>query len=191
MSEDNSSVESRLAKVSVRSLLTEVESLILEAQAATRPLELQPFRGRLFEQFVAADRSGLIPDETTAAAFDDADEDDSDLHLTASFQQVSYVLMVATGALMVSRGELTMGALIACSILSGRVLTPFSMVPAQLVQWAQVKAALQSLDQIWRLQDDHEGIDHPIAPESLKGHFQIENVSTTYGGPQQALVIPQ
>ena len=55
MSEDNSSVESRLAKVSVRSLLTEVESLILEAQAATRPLELQPFRGRLFEQFVAAD----------------------------------------------------------------------------------------------------------------------------------------
>ena len=83
MSEDNSSVGSRLAKVSVRSLLTEVESLILEAQAATRPLELQPFRGRLFEQFVAADRSGLIPDETTAAAFDDADEDDSDLQLTA------------------------------------------------------------------------------------------------------------
>ncbi|MFM8724163.1 MAG: hypothetical protein ACKON9_03465, partial [Planctomycetaceae bacterium] len=58
--------------VSVRSLLTEVESLILEAQAATRPLELQPFRGRLFEQFVAADRSGLLPDEDAAAAFDDA-----------------------------------------------------------------------------------------------------------------------
>lgn len=83
MSEDNSSVKTRHATVSVRSLLTEVESLILEAQAATRPLELQPFRGRLFEQFVAADRSGLIPDETTAVAFDDADEDDSDLQLTA------------------------------------------------------------------------------------------------------------
>jgi ATP-binding cassette subfamily C protein LapB len=112
-------------------------------------------------------------------------------HLTASFQQVSYVLMVATGALMVSRGELTMGALIACSILSGRVLTPFSMVPAQLVQWAQVKAALQSLDQIWRLQDDHHGIDHPIAPESIQGHYQVEGVATSYGGPQQALVIPK
>lgn len=132
-----------------------------------------------------------VTDEARQNELEMRDITERNQHLTASFQQVSYVLMVATGALMVSRGELTMGALIACSILSGRVLTPFSMVPAQLVQWAQVKAALQSLDQIWRLQDDHEGIDHPIAPETLKGHFQIENVSTSYGGPQQALVIPQ
>lgn len=81
--EDQGVTESVRSSVTVRSLLTEVESLILEAQAATRPLELQPFRGRLFEQFVAADRSGLIPDEAAAAPFDDADEDDPDLQLTA------------------------------------------------------------------------------------------------------------
>ncbi|MEY4189057.1 MAG: hypothetical protein RIT02_4091 [Planctomycetota bacterium] len=82
-SEDQNAAKSVQCPVAVRSLLTEVESLILEAQAATRPLELQPFRGRLFEQFVAADRSGLIPDEAAAAPFDDADEDDPDLQLTA------------------------------------------------------------------------------------------------------------
>lgn len=82
-SETHDSSPSVNPAVSVRSLLTEVESLILEAQAATRPLELQPFRGRLFEQFVAADRSGLLPDEDAAAAFDDADEDDPELQLTA------------------------------------------------------------------------------------------------------------
>ena len=74
-SEDQGAAKAVQCPVAVRSLLTEVESLILEAQAATRPLELQPFRGRLFEQFVAADRSGLIPDEAAAAPFDDADED--------------------------------------------------------------------------------------------------------------------
>lgn len=82
-SEANNSGSSVKTGISVRNLLTEVESLILEAQAATRPLELQPFRGRLFEQFVAADRSGLLPDEDAAAAFDEADEDDPDLQLTA------------------------------------------------------------------------------------------------------------
>lgn len=82
-SEAHNSGSSVKSAVSVRNLLTEVESLILEAQAATRPLELQPFRGRLFEQFVAADRSGLLPDEDAAAAFDEADEDDPDLQLTA------------------------------------------------------------------------------------------------------------
>jgi ATP-binding cassette subfamily C protein LapB len=49
---------------------------------------------------------------------------DHSQHLTATFQQISYVLLVASGALMVSKGELTMGALIACSILSGRILAP-------------------------------------------------------------------
>lgn len=82
-SEDQGAEKAVQCPVAVRSLLTEVESLILEAQAATRPLELQPFRGRLFEQFVAADRSGLIPDEAAAAPFDDADEDDPELQLTA------------------------------------------------------------------------------------------------------------
>jgi ATP-binding cassette subfamily C protein LapB len=62
-------------------------------------------------------------------------------HLTAFFQQVAYVLLVASGALMISKGELSMGALIACSILSGRVLQPVAMIPAQLVQWASVVAS--------------------------------------------------
>ena len=48
-------------------------------------------------------------------------------HLTAAFQQFSYILLVASGALLVSQGELTMGALIACSILSGRVLAPVAL----------------------------------------------------------------
>lgn len=63
-------------------------------------------------------------------------------HLMGSFQQISYVLLVASGALLTSRGELTMGGLIACSILSGRVLSPAGLIPNQLVQWANTKAAL-------------------------------------------------
>ena len=104
-------------------------------------------------------------------------------HLTAFFQQVAYVLLVASGALMISRGELSMGALIACSILSGRVLQPVAMIPAQLVQWASVKASLQSLDRIWQLEDDHHGVAHPLVPDDIQGSYRLEKVSASYGGP--------
>jgi ATP-binding cassette subfamily C protein LapB len=103
-------------------------------------------------------------------------------HLTAAFQQVSYILLVALGALLVSRGELTMGGLIACSILSGRVLAPVAMIPSQLVLWSQTKAALQGLDRLWALQDDHHGHEYPIMPASIRGAYRFESVQTDYRG---------
>ena len=102
-------------------------------------------------------------------------------HLMGTFQQISYILMVACGALMVSKGELTMGGLIACSILSGRVLTPAGMIPNQLVQWAHTKAALKGLDRLWALQDDHHGMDQPLVPASIQGAYRFEEVSSAYG----------
>jgi ATP-binding cassette subfamily C protein LapB len=115
---------------------------------------------------------------------------ESSQHLMATFQQISYVLLVAGGALLVSRGELTMGGLIACSILSGRVLAPVGMIPAQLVKWAETRAALQSLDQLWTLQDDHHGCEQPIVPSSVQGHYRLQDVSFQYGG-NRALDVKQ
>jgi ATP-binding cassette subfamily C protein LapB len=110
-------------------------------------------------------------------------------HLTAAFQQVSYILLVASGALMVSKGELTMGALIACSILSGRILAPVAMIPGQLVQWAHTKAALQGLDRLWALQDDHHGQEQSLVLEQIQGTYRFEGVSALYGA-NKALTIP-
>lgn len=103
-------------------------------------------------------------------------------HLIASFQQFSYVLLVAVGALLITKGELTMGGLIACSILSGRVLSPVAMIPGQLVQWAHAKAALIGLDRLWALQDDHHGQEQAVVIENIRGHYRMEAVVTDYGG---------
>jgi ATP-binding cassette subfamily C protein LapB len=101
-------------------------------------------------------------------------------HVTAAFQQTSYVLLVASGALLVSKGELTMGGLIACSILSGRVLAPVAMIPNLLVQWAHTKAALQGLDHLWSLHDDHHGQEHPIVIDNIRGQYQFDSVVALY-----------
>ena len=111
-------------------------------------------------------------------------------HLAASFQQVSYVLMVAYGAYLVTRSDISQGALIACSILSGRVLSAVSIIPGQIVQWSHAKAALQSLDKLWSLEDDHHGQSQPIAIENIRGEYHLENITSHYQG-SRALMVPQ
>jgi ATP-binding cassette subfamily C protein LapB len=110
--------------------------------------------------------------------------------LVAAMQQISYVLLVAVGSLQISRGELTMGGLIACSILSGRVLGPVAALPDRLIQWAHTRTALQGLDRIWTLQDDHHGQEQAIAPQTVKGHYSFEKVAASYG-QSQALSIAE
>lgn len=77
-----------------------------------------------------------------------------------ALQQVAYVMLIAFGAWLASRGEITMGAVIACSILSGRVLNPATQLSNQLSSWAHVKAALQGLDALWKLEGDHHDVKH-------------------------------
>jgi ATP-binding cassette subfamily C protein LapB len=111
-------------------------------------------------------------------------------HMMGALQQIAYVLMVASGALLISKGQLTMGGLIACSILSGRVLTPAGMIPGQLIQWAHTKAALIGLDRIWTLQDDHHGAEHPLLPATIDGNYRFEDVSFGYAS-NKALEVKQ
>jgi ATP-binding cassette subfamily C protein LapB len=101
-------------------------------------------------------------------------------HLISSFQQISYVLLVAFGAYLVTKGELTQGGLIACTILSGRVLSPVAAVAAQALQWSYAKAALEGLDALWRLENDHH--DHePVVLDNVHGNYQFDKVGERIG----------
>ena len=105
-------------------------------------------------------------------------------------QQAAYVLLIAFGAWMASKGELTTGALIACSILSGRVLNPATQLSNLITSWAHVKAALQGLDALWKLELDHSSSDEVVHLEQLRGAYRFERVQMNLNG-QPALQIVQ
>lgn len=100
---------------------------------------------------------------------------------SASIQQISYAALVAAGAYEVMQGQMTMGALIACSILSGRVLAPIMALPGLMVQHAHAKAAMDGLDKLYELKTDHHDIERPLVPGYLRGHFVLEDVQFAYG----------
>ena len=107
-----------------------------------------------------------------------------------ALQQMAYVLLIATGAWMASQGQITMGALIACSMLSGRVLGPATQLSGQLTAWAHVKAALQGLDALWKLEGDHHGQEQAVHVDSVRGSYRFDQVSMSLRG-KPALNIAQ
>lgn len=105
-------------------------------------------------------------------------------------QQASYISLIAIGAYYTAEGEMTMGALIACSILSGRALSPVSQIPGLIVQAALAKAALNHLEGIFVLEQDNHGMDRPIMPAKVSGSYVLERVRFAYRGMPKALIVP-
>jgi ATP-binding cassette subfamily C protein LapB len=102
-------------------------------------------------------------------------------YIAAMLQQLSYSTTVIVGSFLVINGQITMGALIACSILGGRILAPVAMIPGLMVQRAHTKATLAGLEKIYALQTDQGG-ERQLTPDSLRGEFRVEEVKFTYAG---------
>ena len=112
-------------------------------------------------------------------------------YLGASLQQLSYASLIVVGALTVMRGEMTTGGLIACSILSGRILNPILAVPGLMIQRAHARAAEDGLEKLYQLKTDNHGVRRPLVPERLEGRFLLEDVSFAYGDNPPALRVPR
>ncbi len=102
-------------------------------------------------------------------------------------QQLSYVLLIAVGAYAINAGELTMGGLIACSIISNRALGPIAQIAGLMVQWQHAKAALKGLDTMMALPTDHPEGTRMVIPESCRGELRLEGAAFTYAPPSVAL----
>lgn len=107
----------------------------------------------------------------------------------AAVQQMGYAALIAVGSIIVMRGEMTMGALIACSILSGRILAPIMALPNLMVQHAHAQAALEGIERLYTLKAELEGVDPPLVPERIAGQFRLESVKFAYGDNPPSLQV--
>jgi ATP-binding cassette subfamily C protein LapB len=110
-------------------------------------------------------------------------------NLTQVFQQLTYAGMITFGAYLITIGELSMGGLIACSIIGGRALAPLAQLPSLIVQWQQAKLSLKNLDEIMALPGERDDGARLIVPEVLGGNIHVENASFAYSDEGQSLTI--
>lgn len=96
-----------------------------------------------------------------------------------SIQQLSYIGIIAAGAYAISQGNLTMGGLIACSIISGRALTPLTQIPTLIVQWKFAKIALDVLDGIMAMPSE-QSTERNIVPDHCEGRIAVSELGFAY-----------
>ncbi|WP_323652069.1 ATP-binding cassette domain-containing protein [Aliarcobacter butzleri] len=106
---------------------------------------------------------------------------DMSSYITACLQQLSYIAIVSLGAYLVAEnGTITMGALIAMTILSGRILQPIAQLPNQFVQWGKASLAVKDLDNVYKLASDNDGITRPLSPYLDTTNIRCKDISFGY-----------
>ncbi len=101
-------------------------------------------------------------------------------HVGSFLQQAGYCAMVSIGALEAMAGNISPGAVLACSILSGRVISPILALPGYLVQHAHANAALKGLNMLYSLETDSHGVEIPLVPQRINGKFCLKDVEFSY-----------
>ncbi|MDV8158149.1 type I secretion system permease/ATPase, partial [Acinetobacter bereziniae] len=112
---------------------------------------------------------------------------------TQKIQGLTYAIVVLVGCFAVMKGDMTTGALVACSILSSRMLAPISQVTGVLGRWQQAKVAKNGLDELMQKQVDRPERAQLIQRKVLLGDYDFKGVVFKYteDDPRPTLVIPQ
>lgn len=106
-------------------------------------------------------------------------------NMAVAIQQLGYIAIVAFGAYLVTENRLTTGGLLACSIISGRIMNPIAQLPGVMIQWAHASAALDGLDKIISLPSELDEQDQVLVPQNLTGAVRFERVRFAYGMANQ------
>lgn len=98
----------------------------------------------------------------------------------STFNQFSRLAVVITGVYLIAAGQLTMGGLIACMLLSTRAISPFAQFGALIGQFHHAKIALKTLDDLFDTPTDYRDDSAFISREQFNGQLDFKDVSFNY-----------
>ncbi|MDO4643035.1 MAG: type I secretion system permease/ATPase [Cardiobacteriaceae bacterium] len=104
---------------------------------------------------------------------------------SAAVQQLNTVILVVYGTYLIHaenvHNRITMGALIACVILSGRALGPVGQIAGLAVRFQQARLALQGVNNITKRPIERHADRQYITLDHPQGKIEFENTTFAYG----------
>ncbi|MFW1923984.1 type I secretion system permease/ATPase [Acinetobacter geminorum] len=112
---------------------------------------------------------------------------------TQKIQGLAFAIVVLVGCFTVMKGEMTTGALVACSILSSRMLGPIAQISGVLGRLQQAKVAKTGLDELMKKPVDQPPHAHLIHRPALSGNYELNKVEFRYNETEgkPILLIPK
>jgi len=99
-------------------------------------------------------------------------------------QQLVTVSLIITGVYLIADGRLTMGGLIACSMLSSRAISPLGQASGLLTQYHNARTAMSSLDEIMQMPIERPANANFLSRKKFKGDIEFKNVTFNYPGQE-------
>jgi ATP-binding cassette, subfamily C, bacterial LapB len=104
---------------------------------------------------------------------------------SAAIQQVISVVLVLLGVYLVINGDLTMGGLIASTMLASRALAPIAQTAGLLTQYHTTSTSLQSLDEVMNRPIERPLDSNFLSRTSFVGDIEFREVSFKYPGAEE------
>jgi ATP-binding cassette, subfamily C, bacterial LapB len=136
------------------------------------------FQGRWERVCAAAARSALV--SRTASA----------LTMNASqwLQQTASTLLIVVGVYFILAGQLTVGALIGCSILAGRALTPLAQIAGLMARWQHTRTAFVAVDKLMQLPTARTGSKDHVSLEKWRGELTLSQLEFAFPRTNKAVL---
>lgn len=104
------------------------------------------------------------------------------INFTMFMHQLVNIVMIVGGVYLIAENQLTLGGLIACTILSGRALTPLSQIAGLLSRYQHSRMAYESLSKLMALPVERPPGKVFLRREKLEGALEFVKVSFKYPG---------
>lgn len=101
--------------------------------------------------------------------------------VAASANTLSYAGVVVAGVFMIADQRMTTGALVACSILSGRAVQPLAQIATLLSRLSATRTAYAQVQQLMATAAEGPAAT-AIVPARLEGRIEMRDVSFRYPG---------
>ncbi len=108
----------------------------------------------------------------------------SAINVTLWSQQMVSVFVIITGVYLITAGELSMGGLIASSMLSSRIMAPFGQLAGLITSYHNAAIALKSLDEVMAKPLERPEGAQFLSREMFKGEIEFKGVSFAYPGSE-------
>ncbi|MCM2319580.1 MAG: type I secretion system permease/ATPase [Pseudomonas sp.] len=102
------------------------------------------------------------------------------LNGTLFLQQMAGVAMIVGGVYGIIAGNLSVGALIACYMLNGRIMAPLGQIASLITRHQQAQLTMKSTDALMSLPQERDSQQRPLEHTRLKGALELRQVSFSY-----------
>jgi len=103
-------------------------------------------------------------------------------HWAVFVQQLVSAVIIIVGVYLIGAGNLSMGGLIACVILSGRAMGPLAQVAGLLSRYNQSREGLAQLDELMRKPVERPAGKHFVTLPHMQGKVEFRDVVFSYPG---------